>query len=86
MVALINLINDLDSKVLVAAPTIPPIMVAQSTNSVLDLLFVPTMTPLERLSRFSNVLSFASTAGSQIYDKGAVTIQVFCNVVNFLSV
>ena len=86
MVALLYLIYNLNGEVFVPTPIFTTIMVAQSTNSVLYLLFVSAVPPFKRSCGFPNVLASASTACSQVDNKGTVTGQVLSDGVNFLGV
>ena len=86
MVALLNLVNNLDGEVLVPTPIFTTIMVAQSTNSVLYLLLVSAVPPFKRSCGFPNVLTFTSIASSQVDNEGTVTGQILSDGVNFLGV
>ena len=86
MVALFNLVNNLNGEVFVPTPIFTTIMVAQSTNFVLYLLFVSAVPPFKRSCRFPNVLASASIASSQVDDKGTFTGQILSDGVNFLGV
>ena len=60
-------------------------MVAQSTNTVLYLLLMAAVTPLELSCRFPYVLTFTFLASSQVDYEGTITVQIFLDGVGFLS-
>ena len=70
----------------ISAPSLRPIVVAQTTLSMLDFLFVVRVAGLELSLGLSNILTLALFTSSKVYQIATITIHFLSDGVDSLSI